>query len=174
MLLNCLMTATKYVSLFDSSCQFNYLVFMLQRQYLSVIYQDKCEWGWKDSLKRDELFDEDACYLIARDSAGILVAFSHFRFDLDYGRPVLYCYELQLTEGTRRKGLGRRMMQTLELLAWRAEMECVVLTVLKHNHEACAFFHAMKYELDETSPEDSYDETHCYEILSKHRKKTAT
>lgn len=51
-----------------------------------------CEWGWKESVKREELFDDDSCFLIARSSDDTLLAFSHFRFDLDYGRPVLYWY----------------------------------------------------------------------------------
>jgi hypothetical protein len=53
---------------------------------------EQCEWGWKESVKREELYDEDACYLLALDPRGDLLAFSHFRFDLDYGRPVLYWY----------------------------------------------------------------------------------
>ncbi|XP_065339955.1 N-alpha-acetyltransferase 40 [Cloeon dipterum] len=129
------------------------------------------DWGWKEKEKSEELFDEDAWYLLANDDKnGSMVAFSHFRFDMDEGRPVLYCYELQLNESTRRKGLGRRMMQVLEMFSWQANMEKIVLTILKNNPDAKAFFSAMKYELDETSPEDEFDETYCYEILSKERK----
>ena len=35
------------------------------------------------------------------------IAFSHFQFDMDYGVDVIYCYELQILETWRRKGIGR-------------------------------------------------------------------
>jgi hypothetical protein len=57
--------------------------------YLLFSYDD-CSWGWNDKKKRAEMTEESARYLIARDQEGTPVAFSHFRFDLDYGDPVLY------------------------------------------------------------------------------------
>ncbi|XP_059475961.1 N-alpha-acetyltransferase 40 [Neocloeon triangulifer] len=141
----------------------------LMRTNMKETYES-CDWGWNEKEKYDELFDEDARYILAKGDDGSLVAFSHFRFDFDEGRPVLYCYELQLSETARRKGLGRRMMQILEMFAWQANMERVVLTILKNNPGAKSFFLSMKYELDETNPEDDDEETFCYEILSKQRK----
>jgi N-alpha-acetyltransferase 40 len=57
---------------------------------------------------------------------------------------IFFSYELQLSEAARRKGLGRRMLQILEMCAWKANMERVVLTILKNNPGAKAFFSAMK------------------------------
>jgi len=37
------------------------------------------------------------------------------------------------------------MLQILEMFAWQANMEKVVLTILKNNPGAKAFFSAMKY-----------------------------
>ena len=65
--------------------------------------------------KSEEMFDDRAWYLFARstalEDAGKLLAFSHFRFDMDYDDEVLYVYEIQLEECAKRKGLGKFMMQ---------------------------------------------------------------
>ena len=61
------------------------------------------------------MFDDRARYLIARSTAeentGKLLAFAHFRFDMDYDDEVLYVYEIQLEDCVKRKGLGKFMMQ---------------------------------------------------------------
>lgn len=44
------------------------------------------------------------------------LAYVNFRFELDEGVPIVYCYEVQLEEGAQRKGLGKFMMQLLELM----------------------------------------------------------
>ncbi|XP_071453873.1 N-alpha-acetyltransferase 40 isoform X2 [Hetaerina americana] len=146
-------------------------IFNLEKENMKTYYED-CSWGWNDKKKRSEMSEESARYLIARNPEGIPVAFSHFRFDLDYGDPVLYCYELQLVESVRRKGLGKFMMQILELIAFSANLHKVILTVLKHNPGATEFYKALKYELDDTSPQEGMFEEEChYEILSKLNKK---
>ncbi|XP_046401768.1 N-alpha-acetyltransferase 40 [Ischnura elegans] len=146
-------------------------MFNLEKNNMKSFYDD-CSWGWNDKKKKAEMCEESARYLIARDQEGTPVAFSHFRFDLDYGDPVLYCYELQLVESVRRKGLGKFMMQILELFAFSANLHKVILTILKHNPGATEFYKALKYELDETSPQEGVFEEEChYEILSKLNKK---
>ena len=66
-------------------------------------------------LNRQEMFDDRAWYLTARstraEDAGKLLAFAHFRFDMDYDDEVLYVYEIQLEDCVKRKGLGKFMMQ---------------------------------------------------------------
>lgn len=130
---------------------------------------NSCSWGWNDRAKKEEMTDSRAWYLIARLENGKPVAFSHFRFDLDFMMEVLYCYEIQLEPEVRRHGLGKFMMQVLELIGFSASMKKVVLTVLLHNPDAIAFFKALKYTLDETSPEGDFEE-YPYEILSKPNK----
>lgn len=44
---------------------------------------------------------------------------------------MLYVYDIQLEPEAQRKGLGKFMMQLMELIARRAQMEWVMLTVLK-------------------------------------------
>merc|ERR1711902_319230 len=110
------------------------------------------EWGYNPETKRSELMEDAAWYLLAREAdTNKPVAFSHFRFDMDYDDDVLYCYEIQLEECVRRKGLGK-----------------IMLTVLKHNEVASKFFKdVLKYEIDETCPYDSVYEQFDYEILSR-------
>ncbi|PSN54922.1 N-alpha-acetyltransferase 40 [Blattella germanica] len=144
----------------------------LEKRNMKTLYE-QCDWGWNDKFKKEEMTDDRAWYLIARttEPESKPVAFSHFRFDLDYGDEVLYCYELQLEEDVRRKGLGKFMLQVLELIGFTANMKKVILTVLKHNPQAKSFFTSLKYTIDETSPEDNMHEQYPYEILSKRNKK---
>jgi hypothetical protein len=51
------------------------------------------------------------------------------RYESEGGSPVLYCYELQLVEAVRHRGLGPRFMALLETLAAAAGMGRVMLTV---------------------------------------------
>ena len=83
--------------------------------------------------KSEEMFDDRAWYLFARstalEDAGKLLAFSHFRFDMDYDDEVLYVYEIQLEECAKRKGLGKFMMQVSYL-----EFEVILPVFLRwHN-----------------------------------------
>ncbi|XP_071500156.1 N-alpha-acetyltransferase 40-like [Diadema antillarum] len=144
-------------------------IFNLTKTNMQSFYESS-EWGWKEREKKEELMDEQARYLVARTvDDGKLVGFCHFRFDMDYEDEVIYCYEIQLTKDVRRKGLGKRLMQILELLAFRTQMKKVMITVFKNNTAAANFFtKVMKYEIDETSP-SIYDpmSDEDYEIMSK-------
>lgn len=146
-------------------------IFSLERDNMRALYEE-CEWGWHDKKKREEMADDRARYLVATNAeTGDLLAFSHYRFDLDFDIEVLYCYELQLKYSARRQGLGKFMMQILELIAFSNSMRKVVLTVLKGNREAMDFFTSLNYELDDTSPLDDAFETYSYVILSKKNKR---
>lgn len=138
----------------------------LCRTNMSALY-DSCEWGWSDREKRGEMTESMAKFLIVRDSEDAIVAFCHFRFDLDYGDDVLYCYEIQLSRPYQRCGLGKFLMMILELLAFKKQMLFVRLTVLNHNEQAKAFFKSCGYVRDKTCLESTIHETFCYEILSK-------
>jgi len=143
--------------------------FNLCQDNMKTLYEQS-EWGWKSREKMDEMTEEKAWYLIARDQDRKPIAFCHFRFDMELDTEVLYCYEIQLISSVRKKGLGKFMMQILELMANKYEMKCVMLTVFKHNATATEFFkNKLKYEVDEISPEQGiYDEEdYDYEILSK-------
>ncbi|XP_026314879.1 N-alpha-acetyltransferase 40 [Hyposmocoma kahamanoa] len=136
----------------------------LTERNMKKLYET-CAWGWNRERKVEEMMDDNAWYLIAKEKTGTLLAFSHFRFDMDFGHPVLYCYEVQVEAEGRRRGLGHQVLRVLEKLAHATRMRYVRLTALTHNPAAAAFFRACGYTLDETSPPK--EEAAHYEILSK-------
>nr|XP_039251860.1 N-alpha-acetyltransferase 40-like isoform X3 [Styela clava] len=88
----------------------------LTKSNMESLYEES-GWGWKDRDKLQEMKDDNARYLIVKNEDETPVAFIHFRFDLDYGQPVVYCYEIQLESEVRNKGLGFFLMQILQLFA---------------------------------------------------------
>jgi len=127
------------------------------------------EFGWKEKEKQTEMREDLAWYLIARTKEGTAVAFSHFRFDMDYDDEVLYCYELQVEQAFKRKGLGRFMMKVLEMLTIKADMLKLMVTIFKKDKPMVGFFRgALKFEMDETSFVDTVHEQFEYEILCRH------
>lgn len=144
--------------------------FDLTKHNMQLLYENS-SWGWNDKRKRDEMTEDKARYLIAREESGKAVAFSHFRFDLEEGDEVLYCYEIQVESEARGKGLGKFLMLILEMIAHRAQMKKIMLTVFKENERAQNFFiKIMKFQADETSPgiwDPMNSEDYFYDILSK-------
>lgn len=143
--------------------------FQLVSENMRELYEAS-HWGWSENAKRKELGHRDAWYLVARTDredkdTGEPVGFVHFRFDMDGGMSVLYCYELQLEARVQRRGLGTHLMRLLDRLAGHFRMCKTVLTVFKSNTGALAFYQkALGYRLDETSPAgDAVD----YVILSR-------
>lgn len=143
-------------------------------------FYEKSNWGWNEKNKKEEMLDDSAWYLLAKDEEGKICGFSHFRYDMDYDDEVLYVYEIQIDEEFQKKGLGKFMMQVLEMLAFKADMRKIMLTVLKHNEIAAKFFKShMKFEFDETNPAEDvqWNEKYTdieqldYEILSKFNKR---
>ena len=101
--------------------------------------------GWTPKIKQQALNKVWAKYLIAYDSKKTPVAYTKFRFDMDYGRSVIYCYEMQVDETHQRKGLGGFMMEALERMAKLWSMERVVLTLLINNGAAMPFYERLGY-----------------------------
>lgn len=58
-------------------------------------------------------------------------------------KTILFSYELQLEPGVIRRGLGKFMMQVLELIAFTNNMKKVILTILKNNQNS-VFFKKLK------------------------------
>lgn len=75
------------------------------------------------------------------------VAFCAFRFEDDGEKdaPITYLYEIQLSEEVRRKGLGKWMVQAIELLSLKYKMEHLMLTVFKENDAAINFYAGLRY-----------------------------
>lgn len=143
--------------------------FQLIKSNMQSLYETS-DWGWNDREKKTELTEDKAWYLIARDATNNKpVACVHFRFDLECDDEVVYCYEIQIVPEARRKGLGKFLMQILELLAHKTDMKKVMLTTFKHNPVGEDFFmKKLKYAVDEISPEEPlFDDGYSYVILSK-------
>lgn len=77
-------------------CGLNQILQMCMAPYMLMVpvflvhRYEQSEWGWKEREKREEMTDERAWYLLARDAESAPVAFSHFRFDVECGDEVLY------------------------------------------------------------------------------------
>uniref|UniRef100_A0A8C9VLC4 N-alpha-acetyltransferase 40 n=1 Tax=Scleropages formosus TaxID=113540 RepID=A0A8C9VLC4_SCLFO len=134
----------------------------------------KCGYEWKqDTEKMEQFKDERAFYLLAYDANSTPVAFCLFRFSVDYGNEVIYCYELQLERQVQRKGLGKFLMQILQLIANRTEMRKVIVPVFRQNTGAYRFFReALQFDIDVYSPStfSTYGNSSIHEILSRQTK----
>ena len=150
---------------------------------MSDMYQAS-SWGLDLEEKSSELRHEAARFLVVEaatdaDGAGAsngaernVLAFVHFRFEPnDEEKPteeVLYVYEIQVSDKAQRSGLGKRLMNIMELVAHKNGMQKVMLTVFKMNGGAMKFYlDKMKYGVDESSPSNFDGELADYEILSK-------
>lgn len=145
-------------------------------------------WGWSDKKKRRQLIDEASRFLVAYGAAPVAaaaaegggdgaaaaaaepapIAYVNYRFEVEDGMPVAYCYELQLEEAAQRKGLGKHMMQLLELIAAKYAMAGVMLTVMRANTGALTFYSRLGYREHESSPDVADPEERTgYMILFK-------
>ena len=99
------------------------------------------EWPVEEKIKRREMVAGEARYIFAYEAfnanacessttsevergftncpadRGPLVGFVHYRFVIEEELPVLYVYELQLESRVQGKGLGKFLMQLIELIA---------------------------------------------------------
>ncbi|KAI0051782.1 acyl-CoA N-acyltransferase, partial [Auriscalpium vulgare] len=124
--------------------------------------------GWDPEEKKLELFHANSRFILLRpatapeasspsDGAAV-AAYSMFRFEMEFGERLLYCYEVQVSKDAQRCGLGRQLMQFLRDIGKRWQMEKVMLTVLKANDRACALYKSIGFEVDPTSPGYEDDE----------------
>lgn len=94
----------------------------------------RTEWPTEEKVKQREMVAPDARYILVYEvptvrsndekrvmstnkHEGDAVGFAHYRFTLEEEVPVLYVYELQLEPRVQGKGLGKFLMQLLELIA---------------------------------------------------------
>lgn len=96
------------------------------------------EWPAEEKSKRREMVSPDARYIFVKQacsSSGAasseatskdllwksegdpVVAFVHYRFVVEHDVPALYVYEIQVEQVVQGKGLGKFLMQFLELIA---------------------------------------------------------
>ena len=77
----------------------------------------------------------------AKGAAQDILAFMHYRYEIEEDCLMLYIYELQVAqnEATRRKGLGKHMLLLAEMIAKKSGMSGVMLTCQRANAAAQAF-----------------------------------
>jgi ribosomal protein S18 acetylase RimI-like enzyme len=134
------------------------------------------EWPSEEKVKRREMVAPEARYIFVRQSSNAittqnimkqdsrleftheacnedrLIGFVHYRFVLEEDVPVVYVYELQMVPSAQGKGLGKFLMELIELIACKSQMGAVMLTVQKANNLAMAFYKKLRYVISSTSP----------------------
>ncbi|CAB3396911.1 unnamed protein product [Caenorhabditis bovis] len=123
------------------------------------------QWGWDENSKRNELRATTARFIIAINSKGEKVGYTHYRFVVDHKIPALYCYEIQVVPEYQQKGIGSMLIRTLEALAEKTNVDKVMATVFAYNAKSLAFFHKNGYGSDVTCPNE--EQGLDYLILSK-------
>ncbi|XP_072953194.1 uncharacterized protein [Typha angustifolia] len=153
------------------------------------------EWPSEEKVKRREMVSHEARYIFVRESPNAtsienfsksdeeatrtgwagdgdpLVGFVHYRFIVEEDVPVIYVYELQLESCAQGKGLGKFLMQLIELIARKNQMGAVMLTVQKSNVLAMTFYTSkLRYVISTISPsrvDPLIGAEKSYEILCK-------
>ncbi|KAH7286526.1 hypothetical protein KP509_32G011100 [Ceratopteris richardii] len=168
----------------------------LKRKEINMEGPYGIEWHEEEKVKGREMVEENALYIFVRlnqqgndqevgtiiskekniqtlwkGTGAPVVAFVQYRFVMEEELPVLYVYEIQLEDTIQGKGLGKFLMQLLELIARKNNMMAVVLTVKKRNEGAMRFYlNKLSYKISSTSPSkvDPLEYADCtYEILCK-------
>lgn len=96
------------------------------------------EWLVEEKIKRREMVASEARYIFVRENVDNttsleeaestsrikwssnddnIVGFLHYRFTVEEDVPVVYIYELQLESFIQNKGLGKFLMQLIELIS---------------------------------------------------------
>lgn len=155
------------------------------------------EWPLEEKVKRREMVASEARYIFLRvspksahnesprkangdnnncthwtgDDGDRVVGFVHYRFIVEEDVPVIYVYELQLESCVQGKGLGKFLMQLIELIARKNRMGAVMLTVQKANVSAMNFYTSkLRYAVSTISPsrvDPLSGAEKSYEILCK-------
>lgn len=158
--------------------------FQLTKRNMEEHYEACAGWGWNDKKKLRELKDGDARFLTVTGTVaapvsepqgqtegspdGMPLAFVHLRFEQERGIPVAYVYEIQVEGMAQGRGIGKFLMQLVELIARKAGLGAVMLTVFKSNAGATGLYRSLGYVLDDDSPGAVEPEgAHGYEILIK-------
>jgi ribosomal protein S18 acetylase RimI-like enzyme len=96
------------------------------------------------------------------------VAFVHVRFEEEHGQPICYLYEIQIASSHQSKGLGKYLMQLVELITRKGGLTRIMLTVFHENTAAVALYNKLGYVKDGDSP-GVVNPTgeHGYEIMTK-------
>ena len=113
--------------------------------------------GWSASKKQKEMRLPDLRYFLVKPSSTMsdrdIEGFMSTMFTYEDGHEVIYCYELHLSPGLRRYGIGTYLIKLMEHIGRKAGVEKAMLTVFVENQVALAFYEKLGYRKDDFSPE---------------------
>ncbi|KID60421.1 Acyl-CoA N-acyltransferase, partial [Metarhizium hybridum] len=110
--------------------------------------------GWHPSAKKEEMRSPDLRYILVRRGDEIC-GFTSLMPTWENGEPVVYCYEIHLTDEVKGTGLGSQLMGYLTEVAERAEgIDKVMLTCFVRNERARRFYERLGFDVDENSPRE--------------------
>lgn len=141
---------------------------LVKDNLLSMYQQSKG--GWNESEKRQEMLAPQARYLIARSASDPLDLKGFLLFQMvqeetmddDIMANCAYCYEIQLMESARNRGLGEFLMHLLDRIGSHWKMDKVMLTVFKCKSKKKEFV-IKAYKLNFIN----YSKCRCLSILHK-------
>lgn len=134
--------------------------FALAKEHMQKEY-DASGYGWDDDDKWGEICSREARLLLLFDAASParpLVGFVSFRLTLQgecwnamEGAPCLFVYDLHVASEYRRKGVGKQLLLTLEIMAKRANLGYVCALLTSASEQAATFFSSVKGWRDDTA-----------------------
>lgn len=139
----------------ESSSCFNLIESTSRRDY-----EASASFGWHPKRKKREMKESEMRYLLVRPSSentdSAVSGFLSFMLTHDSvpSVPVVYIYEIHLSETLRGCGLGAHLMHMAEDIGQRVGVEKIMLTCFLTNVKALAFYRKRGYDTDECSPED--------------------
>ncbi|EKX73246.1 conserved hypothetical protein [Theileria equi strain WA] len=137
-------------------------IFNLTRLNMRSLYDENdFDGGWNDKKKLGELKYHKTHILIVSKEDLEIIGFASYRFlimrEQQPPTPVCYIYELQIKDEYRGQGLGRFLVQLLEIIAKYTLCKKLMCTVLKANHRALKFYRERcHFSNDESDPNSSY------------------
>lgn len=165
----------------DSLDSKNYIEHCLKLvQQTSAEDYEKSGVGWSLAKKRREMKLPDLKYICLSEygqpgelSTTIrVIGFISFMITYEDGHEVVYIYEIHFAPDWQGKGLGRKLMETVEAVGKSVGVEKVMLTVFRSNARAVRWYEKLGYVEDEFSPEartmrNGVVKEPTYTILSK-------
>ncbi|KAK5263553.1 N alpha-acetyl-transferase, partial [Exophiala xenobiotica] len=106
---------------------------------------------WSPSKKRKEMKLPDMKYILLTDQDRV-IGFISFMVTYEDGNEVVYIYEIHFSPDWQGKGLGRKLMDVVEVIGRNVGVTKVMLTVFKANERAVQWYTRLGYAEDEFSP----------------------
>jgi ribosomal protein S18 acetylase RimI-like enzyme len=117
--------------------------------------------GWHPDAKMKEMQDANMIYLLIQravpePTAAPIIGFLSFMPTWEHldkpEVPCLYIYEVHLAEEARGSGLGRHLLDLVELAAYQKGIILVMLTVFRRNEGALKLYQRQGYREDPQTP----------------------